>query len=445
MDEARKCAHQVLMHIREKRSYADEVLDKTFRRKPRLTPLDRAFVYEIVMGVLRWNIRLDWIIKQISKIDINRMEKRVLEALRMGLYQMIFMDKVPSYAAVNETVNLLEKKEEKGFVNACLRRFLNEKERIKYPDPVADPFRFLSIYYSFPLWMVKKLYHAVGRSELSSLLEALNEHAPICLRVNSIKIKRDEFIGMLKEKGYVSAPTIYSPDGVIFASREHIRNIPGYYEGYFSVQDEASQLISYMMGAREGETILDLCAAPGMKTTHIAALMKNNGRIYAVDISQERVQLLRENIGRMGISIIHPIVADVAGDIPFKDKRFDKILIDPPCSDLGIIRRHPEIKLRRKRDDIEKFKAIQMKMVQNALELLNKKGVIVYSVCTITPEETEGIIKDIIKRKDVVIDDPREFLPDQARRLVDKDLFLRIYPHRHGMDGFFAARLRKIR
>lgn len=445
MDEARRCAHQVLMHIREKRSHADEVLDKTFRRKPKLTPLDRAFVYEIVMGVLRWNIRIDWIIKQISKIDLNRMERRVLEALRMGIYQAIFMDRVPSYAVVNETVNLLERKEERGFVNACLRRFLEMKEKIRYPDPVKDPLLFLSIYYSFPLWMVKKLYQIVGRADISRLLEALNEQAPLCLRVNTLKIKRDDFVALLKEKGYVAANTMYSPDGVIFASRMHVREIPGYNEGYFSVQDEASQLISYMLGVKEGDTVLDICAAPGVKTTHLAALMENRGAIYAVDINFQRILLLKENSERMGVKIIYPIVADAVEGFPFKGVKFDRILLDPPCSDLGIIRRHPEIKHRRKREDIERYKGIQMRLMENAVKLLNKKGILVYSVCTVVPEETEDLIKGIIKKGDIVVDDPREFLPESARTLVGKDLFLRIYPHRHGMDGFFAARLKKIR
>ncbi|MBI1910697.1 MAG: 16S rRNA (cytosine(967)-C(5))-methyltransferase RsmB [Deltaproteobacteria bacterium] len=438
---ARGAAFRVLNRVEAGDSYADILLEAELEN---LSEADSALAMEITNGVLRWRIRLDWAIDSFSSIKTKKLEHNVLNALRIGAYQILFLTRVPASAAINESVNLVKTGGNKkaGFVNAVLRKINSEKDNLKFPDFEKEPVKHISVVYSHPEWMVKRWVERFGLDEAMSLCEGNQIRPPKVLRVNTLKTTRGELFNELVEKGLDVKLTDYSPLGIqVFRGRLNPKD-----DRYY-IQDEASQLVPLLLAPKAGEAILDACSAPGGKTTLMAQLMNNSGIIIALDKYAGRLRTVEESAQRLGVKIIKTMEADAAGPLrlPAEIQEFDAILCDAPCSGLGVLRRSPDIKYRRKEEDIKELSALQKSILENISRYLKKGGRIVYSTCTFEPEETDGVVKWFLENhKDFVLEKAGGYVPEDCKTMVDEPGFLRTYPHRHGTDGFFAARLRKL-
>ena len=354
---------------------------------------------------------------------------------------MLFLDKVPVSAAVNTATELSKDHGKKsGYVNGLLRNLDRKRAAIVGPDP-DDPVKGLSVLHSHPEWLVRRWVKRFGEETAERLLRENNRPAPLVVRTNTLKTTRDRLKASLEAEGAAAVETAYSTVGLEILSSPGLRSLTAYAKGWFMVQDQAAQLISLMLGPRPGETVLDACAAPGGKATHLAELMENNGSLIALESDQGRLGRIRENSARLGITIITPVRGDAT---KYQEGRFDKILIDAPCSGLGVLRRHPDGRWNKNENTIEERAVLQRGILENCASLLKPGGALVYATCTTEPEENEEVIGSFLAGHDeFAIEDPHRYLPAAAARLVDAKGFFRTFPGEPVMDGFFGARLVK--
>jgi len=434
---ARAAAFRVLNRVEATDAYADIALEAELRG---MGAQEAGLSTELVYGVLRWRMRLDFTIGLFSSIRTEKLEHRVLNALRLGAYQLLFLSKIPASAAINESVELVKPdKRRAGFVNAVLRKIDSERERISIPG--EDPVRHIAIAWSHPEWMVKRWAQRYGIEETIDLCKADQEVPPKTIRTNTLAISRERLIEGLTSEGFESQPTRYSPYGIeVRAGGPLNAKDKRYY-----IQDEASQLIPLLLSPSPGESVMDACSAPGGKATHMAQIMGNKGVIYAIDKHEARLRPVKESASRLGVNIVKTFTSDAAEPFDIVEKgSLDAILCDAPCSGLGVLRRAPDSKYRRKAGDILSLALVQAALLDNLSGYLKKGGRLVYSTCTFEPEETDDIVSAFLERHaDFRLEDASDVLPEGCRELVDEKGILRTFPHRHGMDGFFGARLRK--
>lgn len=356
------------------------------------------------------------------------------------------MDKTPPSAAVNESVELAKGYGGKhGFVNAILRSLERGRDKITYPDVKMHPTHHISAVYSHPEWMVQRWVKRYGTDKTIELCQLNNEIPPFTIRTNRIFVTRDDLCLSLKRDKVSSEPSAISPDGLILSPPFSIRETSAYRKGWFYIQDEASQIVSIAAAPRPGEVILDACAAPGGKTTHIAQIMENKGKIVALDIKEDRLSLLNENIQKLGINIVEAYLLDASGDLGLlKEKKFDKIIVDAPCSGLGVLRRNPDAKWRKDEELIFMYQALQLRLLENLSPLVKTQGIIIYSTCSTEEEENEMVIDSFLDNNhEYSIEGLRPYLPQEAFPLIDKRGFLNTIFNPYRMDGFFVARLIK--
>ncbi|MEC4676130.1 MAG: 16S rRNA (cytosine(967)-C(5))-methyltransferase RsmB [Nitrospirota bacterium] len=434
----RLLAIMALLEISGKGSRPKNAIDTLARSLDRR---DRAFMMELVYGVLRFRDTLDWILKQFLR-NFSGSGEFTINNLRTALFQIYFM-RVPDWAVVNESVEI----EKKGgvsairrrtgrptVVNGVLRNILRRKNDFTPPLEFDDPVAAISVNTSHPQWMVKRWMKRFGGHEAALLAEANNQIPPMTIRVNSLRITRNQLISKLRENGFLSRPANFSPDGIIMKELHSYSDL-SFVSGLFAVQDEASQLIAYLLDPKPGERILDACAAPGGKTTHIAQLMRDSGEVIAVEKDPERIGRLEENIKNSGIRSIKIINADFSRLENIGT--FDRILLDAPCSSLGVIRRNPDVKYRRRAGDLAGYRSKQIKLLLAASSMLRENGILVYSVCSTEPEEGEEVVSEFLKTaKEMSIINADSFYPGD---FADKG-FYRTYPHKHNMDGFFGVK-----
>lgn len=441
----RDLALKALSRLSRSPSFSTSVLDRLFGANLDLDQRDRAFVSQMVQGVLRWRLRLDWIIGQAAHFPLRKIDPQVLEILRLALYQILFLDRVPESAAVNEAVKQAKARfpgHIASFVNGLLRNICRNKEGVVYPNPGTDPIRFLSVYHSYPVWLVEKWISELGEDTTEALLEAGNQAPLLVVRVNHLKTERSALIKRLEAEGLDARPTLYSPLGVVVEGlRGRVDQLRTFKEGLFQVQDEGAQLASCLLVPDPGDKVLDLCAGFGGKAGHLAEIMGNRGRVVALDTNREKLVSLAAGARRLGIQIIHPAVADATADTSalFRS-RFDRVLVDAPCSGLGVLSRHPDGKWRRNREGIRNLALLQAAILGRAAGVLERGGRMLYMTCTISREENEGVVEGFLKtHTGVAVADLREHAPSWAAELIDERGFLRTFPHLHRMDGFFAA------
>ena len=442
--KAREIALKVLTDMRNKGSYSNYTINKYL--KEITNTMDENLVREIVYGVLENLTYIDYIISKLSKKKIDKIQPTILDILRIGVYQMAFTDKIPHRAAVNESVNLGKKYVHKGaaaFINGILRNFSRRKDELMKID-VKDKLDFLSIRYSHPAWIINRWIDAYGEDFTESLLIANNSKPKLNLRVNTLKTDRDILIKALSERGYIVSKTKYAKDGIVVDNPVRITEIQEFKEGHFIIQDESSMLVGQVANPKEYSVILDLCSAPGGKATHLAQIMNNKGRVICWDIYKHKLDLIKENANRLGISIIETKLQDA--QILNEDMIgiADICLVDAPCSGLGIIRRRPEIRWNRSIENIEELCMIQKNILDNASKYVKPGGYIIYSTCTI--EEKENL--DMVKK---FINENKEFTLSAFDQLIDsreymasaKNGYIQMFPNLHGTDGFFIARIQK--
>ncbi len=443
----RQLALEILSRIDREGAHAEPLLDTALSGRAFADPHDRGLLTELVYGTLRMRGRLDWIIDRIYRGEASALETEVRNILRIGIYQLRFTDRIPAFAAVNEAVALTRKfrPAAAGLVNAVLRNTLRRQDAIPWPDPAKDPGKAVSVIHSHPRWLVERWFEGVGIEETAAVCRANNQIPPLALRVNTLKASRSQAMAALTEEGIAADPAPFSPDGLILSSAApRLRETASYREGLVRIQDEASQLIARLVAPEPDEQILDLCAGTGGKTLHLAALMRNRGKIVAVDLHPGKLALLREEAKRLGAAIVETRDADAAALPEEFLGAFDRVLLDAPCSGLGTLRRNPEIRWRIAPADIEKCMQTQRHLLGSAAACVKPGGRLVYAVCTQTREENEAVIAGFLgERPDFTLTrpNPAEGIPPA---LVGEDGFFRTFPHRHGTDGFFAALLVRL-
>ena len=383
-------------------------------------------------------------IAKLSNRKIERIDPKILEILRIGVYQIAFMDKIPHRAAVNEAVNLAKKYGHKGlvgFTNGILRNFSRKKEKVMEVD-VKDKIDYLTIKYSHPKWMVKRWIKEFSYDFTESLLKHNNSKPKLNIRVNTLKVTREELKNLLLNYGYEVDETPYAKDGLIIENPIRITEIEEFNKGYFTIQDESSMLVAEILSPKENAVVLDLCSAPGGKSTHMAQIMNNKGRIISCDIYDHKLNLVKETANRLGITIIETQKQDALKLNEEFIEKMDYVLVDAPCSGLGIIRRRPEIKWNRQEKDIEELSSIQKQILNNAGKYLKPGGALVYSTCTIEREENLGVIEDFLKKNNNFVLYEFKHEINQSTDNREKG-YIQLFPHIHGTDGFFIARIVK--
>jgi 16S rRNA (cytosine967-C5)-methyltransferase len=443
--DARELASDILVKVEIRKAYADLLLDDALT-KYSLSHRDRALLTEVVYGVLRWRGKIDFLLVPHLRRGLHNIDPLIRNLLRVAVYQLEFLDKIPDYAAVNGAVEIAKQRsgiKTSGLVNAVLRNVLRAPKRRDQGGPAANVAQ-LAAELSHPEWLIEKWAESFGLQDAKDLLRANNERPPLILRVNSLRIDREKFLRRLESAGISAAPSRWSSDGVRIGSGPTVENLPGFEEGLFQVQGESSQLIAYLLAPAPGERVLDCCAAPGGKTTHMAELMSDKGEIVAVDISKRGVQRISANCSRLGLRSVRAVEADLREQLGDELSRpYDRVLLDAPCSGLGTLRGHPEIKWHRNESDIRRLASLQKHLIGRAADYVKPGGAMVYSTCTVTAEENERMIEGFLtRRKDFSLENAADYLSGESANLV-RGSYLLTLPHRHDTDGFFAARLRR--
>ncbi|MGH7388793.1 MAG: 16S rRNA (cytosine(967)-C(5))-methyltransferase RsmB [Candidatus Rokuibacteriota bacterium] len=439
---ARAAAVTVLERVLLDAAFADLALDAELRRRP-LSDRDSALATEIVFGTLRWQRYLDWVLVPHSSRPLETLDPRPLALLRMTAYQIAFLERVPPFAAVNDAVTLAAGGRAKpgvsGFVNAVLRSFARRGPREREPRPPGDPAEALALRCSFPTWLAARWIARWGAAEAEALMRAMNERPPLALRANTLRTTREALAARLAaEDGVTARPTRYAPEGLVAEHGGRPADWRAFADGAFAVQDEASMLVARLLEPRAGETVADACAAPGTKTTHLAQLMDGRGRILAFDPQPARLALVAEATARLGVTIVEALDGTAEALAPRFPGACDAVLVDAPCSNLGVLRRNPEVKWRRGPDAVAAGGVRQRAILGAAAAMVRTGGRLVYATCSLEPEENEEVVRDFLAaRQDFALDPPGAFpVP------LDGGV-LRCLPHRHGTDGFTAVRLQR--
>ncbi len=443
MSNARLVALEALLKVNIESGYSNIVIDKIIK-KYKLSDKDKSLATAIFYGVLERKITLDYVISQYSKTPLKNLSKEVLEILRIGIFQLLYMDKIPSCAAVNESVNLVKIKHQSkasGFVNGILRTFLRNDKTFKKPKSKKES---LSIEYSCPVWIIELWIKAYGEKNTLEILKSLVGRPPINIRVNNLKTSRKQLKELLISEG-LSVQNASIENALNLSSTGQIDSLKSYKQGLFHVQDIASQICCKVLNPQPGDTIIDVCSAPGGKAFTLAEIMGNVGQIFAFDQYDAKVNLIKSGVQRLGVTIIEAQKRD-ARKSELNPGKADKILCDVPCSGLGIMRRKPEIRYR-EQSLIEDLPEIQYDILCKSANLLKIGGTIVYSTCTLNPAENSEIAERFLKEHS------GEYEPQMIdyealnfkRNDFDKENQLTLMPHIHGTDGFFIAVFKKVR
>ena len=430
IDKARNLALKILYDINEKKAYSNIVLDKYINKnRNELSNLDIGFISELVYGVITWKLTLEYIVQKYSKIKIKKMSEWVKNILMLGAYQIIFLDKVPKSAAVNESVNLCKKYNFKSanFVNAILRKI--EKSDYQNIDDIKEINKRISLKTSMPEWFVDKLINEYGAKEALEICNDLNLRPNNTVRINRLK-------GNLE----IGNQAILDDFRTITGTKNIVK-MPEYINGNISIQDESAGLSSFILNPKEGETVLDACSAPGGKTTYLAEIMNNTGSIVAWDIYEERLKQVDENAKRLGINIIKTEVKDASIYDKAYDKKFNKILLDVPCLGLGVIRRKPDIKWNRNEENIDEITKIQYQILKTCSKYLKDDGILVYSTCSILKEENINIIEKFLEEEEFEIVDISDKVKKDFKYVNEKNT-IELFPNEKH-DGFYIACLKR--
>jgi 16S rRNA (cytosine967-C5)-methyltransferase len=441
-------ALRVLERVQRAGAYADLALNHALGRSGLSAP-DRAFAMDLVHGTLRWRGRIDYLLGRTLDRDLEKLEPLVATALRLGAYQLIFSERVPATAAVDESVRCIRAagvERATGLVNAVLRRLANEHEQIPLPKLADEPVDHLTHALSIPSWIAERWVERYGPAEAAALARASNEPPPLTVRANRLRGDAALLLAELRERFPEATPCRVARDGIVLGRRGNPGLDPAFLAGRYTVQDEAAQLVVGLLDPRPGERVLDACAAPGGKATAIAERVGEAGRVFAVDRHARRLGLVLRATRRLGLRGITCVQRDAArplGDLA-AGALFDRALVDAPCSGLGTLRRNPDARWRIGPGDPPRLAEIQGSILRNAAAVVKPGGTLVYSTCTLLPEENEEIVEAFLDTADDFAPIAAERVPEEVRSVVGSDGFLRCLPHLHDTDGFFAARLERL-
>jgi 16S rRNA (cytosine967-C5)-methyltransferase len=438
--DARRLAVRILDRVFRSNGYADILLDSCFRRIP-LQPKDRALTTELTYGTLRWWKKLDWVLKKTYRGEWNRVPGAVRRNCEVALYQILFLEKVPAYAAVDEAVRIASETHGgkwKATVNAVLRTALRNSESMSVPADPEHPAIAASIEWSHPQWLVENWADRFGIGRAIEICRANNERPKISIRINRLRADTGTVRKEMEDRGIQCEASPYLEEFLSVTKAKDLTGLEGFKKGHFTVQDASAGLVGHLIDPQAGQNILDLAAAPGGKATHLAELSRGKAAVFAVDIRENRIRKLTDNRKRLGLDSISAIVGD--GRNAFR-RSFDTVLVDAPCSGLGVLRHRPELKWRKKLEDIPGLVQIQQDLLEAGARSVKAGGTLVYSTCTVLEEENRGCVSSFLNRHP-------EFAVENAEPRVHSDLvsesgFIETWPDAHGMDGSFAVRMKK--
>ncbi|MDR3294516.1 MAG: 16S rRNA (cytosine(967)-C(5))-methyltransferase RsmB [Clostridiales Family XIII bacterium] len=425
MDNNRTSAYYTLMDIENNLAYSNIALRSHIRRGKPDTP---AFVRELTYGVLKNRIFLDYVIGNFVKTPIDKLKLSDLTILRMGLYQILFMNSVPDYAAVNESVDLARRFStgHDGFVNGVLRQFLRDREYVNPPDREKDEVEYLSVKYSYAPWIVKLFLESYNSAETEALLAAGNQTPDFTIRVNPLKVTREELLRQITQEGFEVRISERAPQGLLVRG-SNLLGSRGYKNGLFSVQDESSQIAAGIVAPQKGETIVDVCAAPGGKSFAMAEKMGNRGIIHAWDIYKRKLHQVEQEAKRLGVSIVQTQTWDATRVNPDLVGKADRVLVDAPCSGLGVVRRKPEIKYKESPDNMKELQKKQLDILEASSNYVKSGGFLIYATCTISRQENQKVVSDFLRKN----------------KSFERQETVQLLPHIDHTDGFFVCKMRK--
>lgn len=431
---ARRAAFEILRRVEEEGAFASVLLASATGE---LESLDRALCYELVLGVLRWQLWLDKLIEHYAGRAADNLDAPVRRALRLGLYQLRFLTRIPISAAVNESVNLVHEarlRSAASFTNAVLRRATRETEY----DPAqaaSGELERIAFATSHPAWLIEKWIKDFGAAEAESFARANNRTPPVAFRLHPLRSESANVIAQLRACGIEVEPSQIVPEGwrISGAGADSLREYAR--AGLLYMQDEGSQLVAHVLGAHAGERVLDVCAAPGSKTTHIAALVRDAALIVAGDLHVHRLRVVRESAERQNLQSINLIAFDAEAALPFAEESFARVLVDAPCTGTGTLRHNPEIRWRITPSDIAELAARQRRILAQASRMVARGGRLVYSTCSVEPEENEAVVARFLQTHTDFV----SVTPDAPAQFITAGGALRTWPQRDDADGFFVA------
>lgn len=440
IDAVRNAAIDVLLRVWEHGAYIDDALNRVMNRRTALGQRGRRFMAQLAYGTVRHRILCDHVLQGLLHEPAEGLPPAILAILRMGVFQALFCDQVTHPALVHTSVELAKKRGHAGtarLVNAVLRRVPKTLAEVQFPDRNTEQAAWLHLRYSMPEWLVTRWMEEFG-SETEPLLDACNRVAPTTVRINTMKGTRDEIRRYLLKAEFAAEHLTGVPEELTVQDTGALLRSKWFLRGYFTCQDTASMLAAHLMEPQPGERVLDVCAAPGGKTTHIAQMMRGEGKVLALDVSPGKLAGIRENLDRLELGNVALVCAD-GTQAPLKSG-FDRVLVDAPCSGLGTLRRHPDLKWRLAPETIPRLAKLQTALLRAGMALCKNGGLIVYSVCTLTPEETREVVETVLREGQVRLEDGPEWF--QSWRIGTGQY--QTLPHRGGLDGFFLTRFRKL-
>lgn len=437
----RNTAVDVLLRVFYGGAYLNIALDNAIR-KSKPSERGRRFLTQLVYGTVRHKTLCDHVLLSRLHQPLDQLPRPVLAVLRMGVFQALFLDQVTFPAMVHTSVELARYRGHAGMArvaNAVLRRVPKTFEEVELPPRGKDPARYLAVRYSMPDWLVRRWIDDFGESRAEAICEASNTEAPTTIRVNTLRTSVEAMLAAFNEKEPRAVKRTAVPEELTLLAGPPPARSKKFAEGDFLVQDGASMLPPHLLEPGPGERILDLSAAPGAKSTHIAQLTGDAARVFALDIHPRKLRLVRKNASRLGLEHVFCVCGD-GTRAPFRGE-FDRVLVDAPCSGLGTLRRHPDLKWRIEPGDIDRLASLQVELLRSAVDLCKNGGLVVYSVCTFTPAETTGVAETVIQSGDIAPEEGPEWLSEWQ---ISPGQY-RILPEKEGLDGFFLIRLRKRR
>lgn len=434
---ARLAALKVLDEVEERGAYSHLAVNNTLRQG-QWPEQEAGLLTELVYGTIQRKNTLDYFIRKRVKQPLSKLQLWVLNLLRISFYQLHFLDRIPAHAIVNEAVTIAKKRGHKGIsgmVNGVLRNAIREKDTFDW-EAFSQPAEKIALIHSHPQWLVERWMDQYGETVTEAMCQANNQPPKSSIRVNLLRHSREEYLAQLIEQGIDAAPSALSRQGVVINRAGNLANRSGYREGNYSIQDESSMLVADILDPHPDMKVLDACAAPGGKTTHLAELMGDRGEIWANDIHSHKIHLIEEQLRRLQLSCIRTITGDALKlNDRFDVGSFDRILLDAPCSGLGVIRRKPDIKWSKKASDIDGISRLQVQLLSCMAPLLKSGGRMVYSTCTVEKSENEQVIEQFLAAHP-------QFALDQESPLLTNGM-RQIYPQEYLSDGFFIAKLKK--
>ena len=441
IDPIRELAMQILGRVHEEGAYANVALMQALRGA-HLTERDRRFLTELVYGSVKAGDTLDYMIQQYLRGDMKYVQPQVREILRLGIYQIFFMDRVPASAACNTAVELAKKYGRKGaaaFVNGVLRAAVRTPARARVPRGRSA--RLLALREQHPQWMVAHWIDIYGYEAAEELCRCNNTEAPLTVRTNTLRISRDELLRQFDREGAEAVPSVWAPEGIRLITHGPLDALAPLRMGLCQVQDESSMLVAHILDPKPHMTVIDMCAAPGGKTTHIAQRMENKGRIFAFDVYERKIHRIAENAKRLGIDIIEACLHDARTIGEQFSMQADRVLVDVPCTGMGVLRRKPDARWNKRREDLRSLPVLQREILESAAMTVKPGGIMVYSTCTMEPEENTVVVEEFLHmHPEFICEDAGAFLPGKK----SSERMLQLMPSADGPDGFFIARMRRL-